>query len=191
MNKPKVVNVIIEVPKNSNIKYEYDRSTQKISVDRILYGANIYPENYGFIPEALDWDGDELDVLVISDQSFSPGIVVPTRILGAMTMIDDGETDTKLIGVIDCDPRYSNYKSLNDVQHHRLLVIKNFFESYKKLQNKYVKIGEFKDVAWSINELNECIELMNKYKKLPKKEFINKMMKLHPEKYQKISLKKI
>jgi inorganic pyrophosphatase len=100
-----VLDVTIEIPKNSNIKYEYDRKTGKISVDRILYGPSVYPQNYGFLPEALDWDGDELDVLVFADQSFQPGIIVPARIVGALEMIDNGETDTKLIAVIDCDPR--------------------------------------------------------------------------------------
>ena len=181
----KVVNVTIEVPKNSNIKYEYDRKTGKIAVDRILYGPSIYPENYGFIPNALDWDGDELDVLVIADQSFMPGIVVPTRILGAMSMIDGGETDTKLIGVIDCDPRFKDINTLDDVPNHKLLVIKDFFETYKRLQKKEVKVGEFKDTTWALNELNECIDIMDKYGKMPKDEFLDKMQKEHPEKYSK------
>ena len=177
------VNVVIEIPKNSNIKYEYNRSNGQISVDRILYGPSVYPENYGFIPEALDWDGDELDILVIADQSFMPGIVVPTRIIGAMSMIDDGETDTKLIGVIDCDPRFKDYQKLEDLPQHKLAVIHDFFDTYKRLQKKEVKVGEFRDEKWAINELNECIELMKKFGKMPKDEFIDKMRTEHPEKY--------
>jgi inorganic pyrophosphatase len=100
-----VLNVTIEIPKHSNVKYEYDRKSGKIFVDRILFGPSVYPQNYGFTPDALDWDGDELDVLVFADQQFQPGIIVPTKIIGAMEMIDNKETDTKLIGVIDCDPR--------------------------------------------------------------------------------------
>lgn len=141
----KVVNVIIEIPKNSSVKYEYNRATGQIAVDRILFGPNVYPENYGFIPDALDWDGDELDVLVFADQPFSPGIAVPTRILGAMHMVDDGETDTKLIGVIDCDPRFKGYQKLEDLPQHKLAVIREFFETYKRLQHKEVKVGDFKD----------------------------------------------
>ena len=102
------LNVTIEIPKNSKIKYEYDRKTNQISVDRILYGSSAYPMNYGFIKEALDWDGDELDALIVSDQEFLPGVIVPVRVIGAMEMIDGGETDTKLITVIDCDPRYKH-----------------------------------------------------------------------------------
>ena len=180
-----VVNVTIEIPKNSNVKYEYNRKTGKISVDRILYGPSVYPENYGFISSALDWDGDELDVLVIGDQSFMPGIDVPTRILGAMSMIDGGETDTKLIGVIDCDPRFQHMNSLKDVPPHKLLVIKDFFETYKRLQKKDVMVGGFKDTTWALNELKECTELMKKYGSMPKEEFINKMRENHPEKYSK------
>ena len=184
MNQLKL-NVIIEIPKNSNVKYEFDRKTGQIIVDRILFGSDHYPQNYGFIKEALDWDGDELDCLVISDQSFMPGVVVPARIIGAMEMIDDGETDTKLISVIDCDPRYKHINSLKDLSSHLLDEIKAFFETYKILQKKSVKILGFQDSDWAINEYQECVELMKKYGDLPKDDFIAKMQKDHPEKYQK------
>lgn len=180
----KIIDVIIEIPKNSNVKYEYNRATKQIAVDRILYGPDMYPENYGFIPSALDWDGDELDVLVIADQPFSPGIAVPTRIIGAMHMIDDGETDTKLIGVIACDPRYQGYEKLSDIPAHKLAVIREFFETYKHLQNKVVKVGDFEDAEWAEKELDACTELMQKYGKLPKEEFLAKMKQEHPEKYR-------
>ncbi len=183
MKSSNVVNVVIEIPKNSNIKYEYNRSNGQISVDRILYGPSVYPENYGFIRDALDWDGDELDILVIADQSFMPGIEVPTRILGAMKMIDSGETDTKLIGVIDCDPRFKIYKSLDDIPQHKLFVIRDFFETYKRLQKKEVKVGEFKDTKWAIEELAECKKLMAKYGKMTKEKFLAEMRIEHPEKY--------
>ncbi len=182
--KNTVVNVTIEIPKLSNVKYEFDRKTGKISVDRILYGPSVYPENYGFIADALDWDGDELDMLIIADQAFNPGIVVPTRIIGAMSMVDGGETDTKLIGVIDCDPRYSNVHSLKDISQHKLAVIKDFFETYKRLQKKSVNVGDFHDADWAIKELDECRSLMKEYGKMDKDEFIKLMQQKHPEKYQ-------
>lgn len=178
------LNVTIEIPKKSNVKYEYDRKTKQISVDRILFGTEVYPHNYGFIKEALDWDGDELDALVIADQSFLPGVIVPVRIIGAMEMIDDGETDTKLISVIDCDPRYKHINNLNDLGEHNLKEIQNFFETYKLLQNKKVVIKGFKDSAWATKEYNECVELMKKYGTMDKDEFIDKMKKEHPEKYK-------
>lgn len=179
------LNVKIEIPKHSNVKYEYDRKTGEISVDRILYGPDYYPQNYGFVKEALDWDGDELDCLVIADQSFMPGVSVPTRIIGAMEMIDSGETDTKLIGVIDCDPRYKHVNSLKDVSQHLLDEIKTFFETYKILQKKTVQILGFKDADWAISEYNECVKLMQSYGSMPKEEFLAKMQKERPEKYRK------
>ncbi|MGL4647721.1 MAG: inorganic diphosphatase [Mycoplasmoidaceae bacterium] len=180
----KKVNVTIEIPKNSKIKYEYDRRTNQILVDRILYGSSNYPLNYGFIKEALDWDGDELDALIIADQSFIPGCVVPVRIIGAMEMIDDGETDTKLITVIDCDPRYDNIKKISDLSNHVLLEIEDFFNNYKNLQNKKVVIKGFHDSKWAIKEYDECVALMNKYRDMDKKAFVKKMMIDHPEKYE-------
>lgn len=178
------INVTIEIPKNSKIKYEYDRKTKELNVDRILYGPSSYPLNYGFIKEALDWDGDELDALIIADQSFVPGCNVPVRVLGAMEMIDGGETDTKLITVIDVDPRYDHLKSIKDVPKHILLEIEDFFSTYKNLQKKTVVIKGFKDIAWAEKEYQECVELMNKYGSMDKKAFVKKMMKEHPNKYK-------
>lgn len=179
------LNVTIEIPKNSQVKYEYDRKSKQILVDRILYGSMAYPHNYGFIKEALDYDGDELDVLVFADQAFQPGIVVPTRIVGAMEMIDGGETDTKLLAVIDVDPRYNHINTFKDVPQHWLDEIKDFFENYKNLQKKKVQILGFQDEMWARKEINECIELMQKYGSMPKDEFIELMKKERPEKYSK------
>ncbi|MEG0879562.1 MAG: inorganic diphosphatase [Malacoplasma sp.] len=178
------LNVTIEIPKNSKIKYEYDRKTKEIIVDRILYGSSPYPLNYGFIKEALDWDGDELDALIVSDQEFLPGVIVPTRLIGAMEMIDGNEVDTKLICVIDCDPRYDEINSLDDLPKHTLLEIQDFFENYKNLQKKKVEIKGFRDKGWALDEYKECVELMTKYGKMDKKEFINEMKKKHPNKYK-------
>lgn len=179
-----IVNVIIEIPKKSSVKYEYNRVDKSISVDRILYGSEVYPQNYGFLPDALDYDGDELDILVIADQSFMPGIKVPARIIGAMEMVDNGETDTKLIGVIDCDPRFNHIKTLSDVNEHILKEINNFFQNYKILQNKKVIVKGFKDESWALNEYNECKLLMTEYGKLNKDDFVALMKSKHPEKYE-------
>lgn len=177
------LNVTIEIPKNSNVKYEFDRKTNEISVDRILFGSQVYPQNYGFIKEALDWDGDELDALVISNHTFIPGVIVPVKVIGAMEMIDDNETDTKLITVIDCDPRFKNINKLDDLDPHLLKEIKNFFETYKLLQNKKVIIKGFKDENWALNEYNNCVSLMKNFGHMAKDDFVAKMKKDHPEKY--------
>ncbi|AJQ45292.1 inorganic pyrophosphatase [Ureaplasma diversum] len=179
------LNVTIEIPKHSNIKYEYDRKTKQIVVDRILYGSMVYPQNYGFIADALDFDGDELDILVIADQAIAPGISVPVRIVGAMEMIDGGETDTKLLGVIDCDPRYSQINKFADIPTHLLFEIKDFFENYKNLQNKKVEILGFKNDVWAVEELAFCQQLMKEYGSLDKAEFVKLMKTKYPEKYTK------
>ncbi len=175
-------NVIIEIPKGSNIKYEIEDG--KIKVDRILFGSMSYPMNYGFFENTLDWDGDPLDVLVISDHSFGVGVEVPIRILGAVKMIDGGETDTKLIAVIDVDPRYQNIKTINDVDEHRLKEVVDFFENYKNLQNKEVKINGIEGLEYAVNELKETKALFEKYGSMNKKDFIEKMQKEHPDKYE-------
>ncbi|ALV23511.1 hypothetical protein ASO20_02530 [Mycoplasma sp. (ex Biomphalaria glabrata)] len=156
------LNVIVEIAKGSNVKYEYDFVNKRFVVDRILYGSNFYPMNYGYIENTLDYDGDPLDVLIVSDQPFAIGCEVPVRILGAMEMIDNGDIDTKLIGVIDCDPRYKDVNKLEDIAKHRLDEIKNFFETYKILQKKEVKVGNFVNLS-KAEEIIE--ETKNLYKK--------------------------
>lgn len=177
------LDVIVEIPKGSNIKYEYDIHTKRIKIDRILFGSETYPQNYGFIENTLDFDGDPLDVLIISNHSFFPGTTIPTRILGTMEMIDGGETDTKLIGVIDVDPRFKNYKTLNDIPKHLLSEIESFFKTYKLLQKKEVLIKGFKDQKFASAILKECQELFNNYKNTPKANFIKEMKKKYPNKY--------
>ena len=172
-----ILNVTIEIPKNSSVKYEFNRFLNKIVVDRVLYGSNFYPQNYGFIPQTLDYDGDELDCLVISNQPLFPGCIVPTKIIGAMEMIDDGDKDTKLIGVINCDPRFENINSLTDLAKNYLLEIKDFFQNYKNLQNKKVIIKGFKDKKWAMNEYKKCLDLKKKYGNLSKDSFLRIMQK--------------
>ena len=175
-------NVIIEIAKGSNIKYEIENG--KIMVDRILYGASVYPLNYGYFENTLDWDGDALDALVLADQEFIPTSSVPVRVIGAMKMIDGGETDTKLITVIDVDPRYKHVESMNDVPSFILDNIRDFFENYKNLQNKQVKILGFEGAEYAQKEFAECEELYAKYSDMDKKDFVAKMKKEHPGKYE-------
>lgn len=176
-NNNNILNITVEIPKNSSVKYEYNRFLNKIVVDRVLYGSNFYPQNYGFIPQTLDYDGDELDCLVISNQPLFPGCVVPTKIIGAMEMIDDGDKDTKLIGVINCDPRFENINSLDDLAKNYLLEIKDFFQNYKNLQNKKVIINGFKDKKWAMNEYKKCLDLKKKYGNLSKDSFLEIVQK--------------
>ena len=173
--------VIIEIPKGSKVKYELENGVLK--VDRVLFGSMTYPQNYGFFEKTLDWDGDPLDVLVFSDHNFIPGSEVPIRVIGAVKMIDGGETDTKILGVIDVDPRFSNINNLEDISPHLLKEIQDFFENYKNLQNKKVEIGGFEGKEFAAKELLETRELFEKYGNMDKKEFIAKMKIKNPNKY--------
>ncbi|QJG67166.1 inorganic diphosphatase [Mycoplasma phocoenae] len=180
----KNITVNIEITKGSRIKYEYDRKSGKILVDRILRGDFKYPANYGYLAEALDWDGDELDVLVYSSEKFMPGTALEARVVGAMKMIDDGETDTKLIAVHADDYRLDHITELSHLDQMWLQSVKNFFSTYKNFKREGITSVEgFEDVKWAEAEYNECVELMNKYGSMDKKDFIAKMQKEHPEKY--------
>ncbi len=139
----KNLNVVIEIPKLSRIKYELDKETGLIQVDRVLYSPMHYPANYGFVPQTLWDDGDPLDVLVMSHEPFVPGCLVKVRPIGIMPMTDDGEGDAKLLAVPTKDPRYNTYKDLRDIEPHTLEEIAHFFKVYKDLQKKEVVIGKW------------------------------------------------
>lgn len=181
----KVINAIIEIPKNSNIKYEYDRDTKKMKIDRILRDGFFYPANYGFIENALDWDGDELDILIYTDETFVPGVEVRARIIGAMKMIDDGEIDTKLIAVHHDDYRLDNINKLEDLPQEWLDKVKTFFSTYKNWKRIGItKVPGFENAEWAWNEYEECFKMMKEYGYLPKEEFVEKMRKKYPDKYE-------
>ncbi|WP_347277217.1 inorganic diphosphatase [Mycoplasma phocimorsus] len=176
--------IMVEIPFNSEIKYEYNRKTGQIEVDRILRDGYKYPATYGFLPEALDWDGDELDVLVYSERAFVPGVMLNVRVVGALRMIDSGETDTKLIAVHEDDFATDHIKSINDIPQKWLDSVKYFFEHYKDWKGKnQTHVPGFENELWAQEEINECIHLMKTYGKMDKEEFVKKMMKEHPEKY--------
>lgn len=181
----KEINIIIEIPKESNIKYEYDRGIGTIVVDRILRDGFAYPANYGFIPNTIDWDGDELDILVYSDESFVPGSMLKARIVGALEMIDDGETDTKLIAVHADDYRLDTIHEINDLPREFLSEVRSFFENYKGWKRPgIVQLGDgWKDPYFAFREYEECHNLWKSYKDLTKDQFLSRMKELHPEKY--------
>lgn len=177
------LNIIVEIPKGSNLKYEYNRKTKKIEIDRKLDENDVYPQAYGFIPEALDWDGDELDVLVFSTKEFKPGTHVKVKIVGAMEMIDDGKTDTKLLAVNLDDKKYCDINDYKELPKKSLEEIKYFFETYKRFRNQTVIVKGFKDVNFANDEYLECVSLMKQYGSIDKKKFIELMKQKHPEKY--------
>lgn len=138
------MNVIVEIPKGSRIKYELDKVTGLIKMDRVLYSPMHYPANYGYVPQTLWEDGDPLDVLVLGHEPLIPGCLVEARAIGMLPMIDGGDDDVKLLAVPVSDPRFKQTNALSDLEPHFLAEIGHFFKVYKDLQEKKVVVGEWK-----------------------------------------------
>lgn len=156
-----LVNVFIEIPKDSSIKYELDKDSGCIFVDRFLFTAEYYPSNYGFIPNTLAEDGDPVDVLVLSDQSVAPGTIIPSVIIGMLEMEDEAGIDAKLIAVPNSkiDPVYGTYTDITDVPEALKNKMKHFFETYKQLEpGKWVKVKEWKDKATAIEVVKNSLK---------------------------------
>lgn len=151
-----IVHALIEIPLGSKNKYELDKTTGRIFLDRVLYAAMIYPAEYGIIENTLAPDGDPLDILVICDHPTFPGCIVPARVLGYLSMVDNGKLDYKLISVVDCDPRYDGVTELEHLPAFVLKEIANFFENYKVLQNVVVEVGEYHSKDEAIRIIQEC-----------------------------------
>ena len=141
---PEQVNVIIEIPKGSRVKYELDKETGLIQFDRVLYSPMHYPANYGFVPRSLWEDGDPLDVLVLAHDAIVPGALVEARVIGVLDMNDGGEDDAKVLAVPVTDPRFKNTHDISNLEPHLLSEIQHFFSVYKQLENKEVTVGEWR-----------------------------------------------
>lgn len=142
-----VMNVIIEIPKFSKNKYEIDKDTGIIALDRVMHSAQDYPFDYGFVPQTLFDDGDALDVVLLTTYPLAPGILVKARPVAIMEMIDGGERDDKVIAVPVDDPRFDEVHDLADLNKHFIKEATHFFETYKKVQGKEVQIGAWLDAA--------------------------------------------
>ena len=141
------MNVIIEIPKFSKNKYEIDKETGIIALDRVMHSAQDYPFDYGFVPQTLFDDGDALDVVLLTTYPLAPGILVKARPVAIMEMIDGGERDDKVIAVPVDDPRFDEVRDIGDLNKHFIKETTHFFETYKKVQNKEVKLGEWHGAA--------------------------------------------
>ena len=139
---PREFNAIIEIPFGSSVKYELDKDSGLIKLDRVLDSAVYYPANYGFIPQTLAEDDDPLDVLVLCQQAVVPLTVIHARPIGLMTMIDQGKKDHKIIAVATGDPELDSYKEADEMPPHRLLMFRRFFLDYKQLEDKEVEVDE-------------------------------------------------
>ena len=133
---------VIEIPFGSSVKYELDKTSGLIKLDRVLYSAVYYPANYGFIPQTLAEDDDPLDVLVLCQEAVVPLTLIQARAIGLMTMIDAGNKDHKIIAVATQDPEFSSYAEASEMPDHRLSMLRRFFLDYKQLEGKAVEVDE-------------------------------------------------
>ena len=144
-DSPSVVNGIIEIPKNTRAKYELDKESGMLVLDRVLFSSMYYPANYGFIPRTYCDDKDPLDILVLSQITIVPMCIVSAKVIGVMRMLDGGEMDDKIIAVASNDMSVNHINDISELPEHFFKELKNFFEDYKKLENKTVEVADFQD----------------------------------------------
>jgi inorganic pyrophosphatase len=144
---PGVVRMIVEIPKNSSNKYEYDCKLGVFRLDRALYSPMHYPGEYGFVPGTLAEDGDPLDILTLVDDPSYPGIMLAVRPVGVLVMMDQGTPDEKILAVPERNPRFDQIRAIADVPPHTRREIEHFFKSYKDLEGKQTEVREWAGVA--------------------------------------------
>jgi inorganic pyrophosphatase len=157
-NCPDIVQAIIEIPKGSNAKYELDKETGMLRLDRVLFSTVYYPANYGFIPQTLGKDNDPLDILVLSEIDVQPLCIVEAKVIGVMRMIDNHEEDDKIIAVAQKDMSVNYINAISELPEHFVLQLRNFFENYKKLEHKTVKVEDFQDARTAKTIIKQAIK---------------------------------
>jgi len=159
--KQQTFDVLIEIPKGSRNKYEYDFELKKIRYDRMIFSSMMYPADYGFIPETLALDSDPLDVLVLVTEPTFPGCVMEVKPIGVFHMADEKGPDEKIICVPVSDPVWNQLNDLSDVNPHLLKEIEHFFQVYKDLEKKKVDVGGWGDVTEANEIIEKCIDRFN------------------------------
>ena len=149
---------VVEITKGSKMKYELDKETGLLVLDRILYTSTHYPANYGFIPRTLADDGDPMDVLVLSSEPLLPMSLVRCYPIGVITMVDNGKRDEKIIAIPFNDPTYNNYKSISELPSHIFEEMQHFFRVYKELENKPTSVSEVDDHEVAIDVVQKSID---------------------------------
>jgi len=153
------VNGIIEIPKGNRAKYELDKDSGLIKLDRVLYSSVYYPANYGFIPRSYCEDKDPLDILVISQIEVVPMCLVPSKVIGVMRMLDSGEADDKIIAVATGDKSVSRFTDISELPEYYINELRSFFEDYKKLEKKDVVVEEFQGRDVAIEIIDNCYDM--------------------------------
>ena len=165
-NTPDVVNGIIEIPTATRAKYELDKHSGLLKLDRVLYSSIYYPANYGFIPQSYCDDGDPLDILILSQIAIQPMCVVSAKVIGAIRMLDNGEHDDKVIAVVVDDMSVNHFNDISELPQHFSKELRNFFEDYKKLENKSVIVEDFQNAKVAreivLKSFVDYIELLKK-----------------------------
>jgi len=156
------MNVIIEIPRGSKNKYEIDKKTGVIALDRVMHTAQDYPFDYGFVPQTLWDDGDALDVIVLTTYPLAPGILLKARPVGILNMVDDGINDNKIIAVPVEDPRFDIVRNISEVNPHTLKEIEHFFGTYKKVQEKSVETNGFDDASVAQEAFDRSVAMYKK-----------------------------
>jgi inorganic pyrophosphatase len=161
---------IIEIPFGSSVKYELDKQSGLIRLDRVLYSAVYYPANYGFIPQTLAEDDDPLDVLVFCQEPVVPLTLIEARAIGLMTMIDSGKKDHKIIAVATKDPEFNSYREFEEMPSHRLMMLRRFFQDYKQLEGKVVEVEQFQPAMKAHPVIEDALE---RYSEQRRKGFVH------------------
>lgn len=155
---PDIVNGIIEIPKNTRAKYELDKDSGLLLMDRVLYSSMYYPANYGFIPQTYCDDKDPLDIVILSQITIVPMCIVEAKVIGVMRMLDNGELDDKIIAVAKNDMSVNHIHDISELPDHFFRELKNFFEDYKKLENKTVEVEDFQNAMIAKEIILKSIE---------------------------------
>lgn len=154
---PQEFQAVIEIPSGSSVKYELDKASGLIKLDRVLYSAVFYPANYGFVPQTLAEDDDPLDVLVFCQEAVVPLTIIEARTIGLMTMIDAGKKDHKIIAVAIRDPEFNSYHDAAEMPPHRMLMLRRFFQDYKQLEGKAVEVNEIRPAAEAFPVIEDAL----------------------------------
>jgi len=155
---PRIVNAVIEIPKGSRAKYEIDKPSGLLRLDRVIYSSFHYPSNYGFIPQTYGGDKDPLDILVLSSISIQPLCLVTAKVIGVMQMVDGGDADDKIIAVAAHDQSINYINNIEELPKHFFEELRHFFEEYKRLENKSVVVEEFQDKSTALRIIQEAMD---------------------------------